>query len=124
MFNIPKFELPQINPEIFKDLRDPDEVTNNILSFLKEQGKMADRQFKTSRNLILATILIMIVQIGLAFWSNSELNSKQRSLNQLIETQSQQSETVSEMALSLVDLQNQVQLLEKENKELNEILNK
>ena len=35
-FNIPKFESPQINQEMFIELRDPDKATNNILEFLKE----------------------------------------------------------------------------------------
>jgi hypothetical protein len=64
LLNLPKFETPQINPKIVMDLRDPNKSTNNILNFLKEQSKSAERQFKTFRNLILATIVIMILQIG------------------------------------------------------------
>lgn len=33
IFNAPKYETPKINPEVFMDLRDTDEVTNNILTF-------------------------------------------------------------------------------------------
>ncbi|MAO07767.1 MAG: hypothetical protein CL596_03550 [Alteromonas sp.] len=123
IFNIPKFDPPQINPEIFMDLRDPDEVTNNILTFLKEQSKNAERQFKTSRNLIIATIIIMILQIGYAVWTNSESNSRQNNLTKIIDTQSQQSEVISRMSLNLLDLENQVRTLEQENARLNQELN-
>lgn len=116
LFNIPKFEVPQINPEIYKDLRDPDEVTNNILTFLQKQSKSAERQFKTSRNLIIATIVIMIFQIGYAVWTNSESNIRQNNLVKIIEMQSQQSETISRMSLNLLNLEKQVQVLKQENK--------
>ena len=105
------------------DLRDPDEVTNNILTFLKEQSKNAERQFKTSRNLIIATIIIMILQIGYAVWTNSESNSRQNNLTKIIDTQSQQSEVISRMSLNLLDLENQVRTLEQENARLNQELN-
>ena len=58
IFNIPKFDPPQVNAKIFMDLRDRDEVTNNILDFLREQSLNAEMQFKTSRNLIIITIVI------------------------------------------------------------------
>lgn len=121
LFNIPKYEPKMPNIEL--DLRDPDEVTNKILSFLQQQSRTAEIQFRTSRNLILATIVIMILQIGFAFWINYESNSKQNSLNKIIETQSQQSEVISRMSLNLLDLQNQAQTLEKENSRLKEKLN-
>ena len=114
--NISKFRGPQVNPEIFMNLRDPDEVTNSILNFLKDQSKNAEKQFKTSRNLILATIVIMILQVFYAFWTNSQSNSKQNQLNKIVETQSKQSEVISSMSLNLLDLQSQVQTLEQENK--------
>jgi hypothetical protein len=123
LLNLPKFETPQINPEIVMDLRDPDKSTNNILNFLKEQSKSAERQFKTSRNLILATIVIMILQIGYAVWTNHESNSKQNSLTKIIDTQSMQSEVISHMSLSLLDLRIQVQTLGLENVQLKEELN-
>jgi hypothetical protein len=119
IFNISKFEPPKINPGIFMDLRDPDEATNNILAFLQEQSNIAKRQFKTSRNLILATIIIMILQIGYAAWSNFESNSIQNNLTKIIDTQSQQFEAISRMSLNLLHLENQVQTLEQENERLN-----
>lgn len=124
IFNIPKFEPPQINPEIFRDLRDPDEATNNILAFLQEQSRTAERQFKTSRNLILATIIIMILQIGYAIWTSSESNSIQNNLTKIIDTQSQQSESISRMSLNIIALENQVRTLEQENARLNQELNR
>ena len=112
-FLTPNFEA------LLGDLRDPDEATNNILLFLQSQSQIAVRQFKTSRNLILATIIIMIIQIGYAVWINHESKSKQNSLTKIIDTQSQQTEIISRMSLSLLDLQNQVQTLEQENARLN-----
>ncbi|WP_170062766.1 hypothetical protein [Polaribacter filamentus] len=115
--------MPKINPEIFMDLRDPDEVTREILGFLTTQGETAEKQFKTSRNLIIATIFIMIFQIGCAIWINYESNTKQNNLTTIIELQSKQSETISRMSLSLFDLETQVRTLEQENARLNQELN-
>jgi hypothetical protein len=105
-------------------MRDPDETTKKILSFLSEQSQIANRNFKTSRNLILVTIIIMFLQIGYAVWSNYETNSTQNNLKKIIDTQSQQSEGISRMSLSLLDLQNQVRTLEQENERLNQKLSK
>ena len=124
MFNISKFTRSDINPEIYQDLRDPDEVTNNILAFLNEQNENAEKQFKTSRNLIIATIVIMILQIGYAVWTNSESNTKQNNLTKIIETQSQQSQAISRMSLNLLDLESQVRILEQENVRLTQELNR
>jgi hypothetical protein len=118
IFYMSKFETPKINSEVLLEFRDPDEVTNNILGFLKDHSKIAERQFKASRNLILATIVIMILQIGYAVWTNTEMNSGRNNLNTIIELQSQQSEVISRMSLNLLDLQNQVQTLEQENNQL------
>lgn len=123
MLNIPKIEPIQINPEFLVDLRDPDKATNNILTFLQHQSVSAEKQFKTSRNLILATIIIMILQIGYAVWTNYESNSKQNNLTKIIDTQSQQSEVISRMSLSLLDLQNQLQALRLERVLTKEKLN-
>nr|BFF37761.1 hypothetical protein BACT7_26230 [Tenacibaculum mesophilum]BFF41183.1 hypothetical protein BACY1_29880 [Tenacibaculum mesophilum] len=124
MFNIPKFERPHVNPELYMNLRDPDEVTNNILTFLREQSKNAERQFKTSRNLIIATIAIMILQIFIAGFSIAISNSEQNNLTEIIDTQSKQSEVISRMSLSLLDLGNQVRTLKQENARLNQKLSK
>lgn len=120
MFNIPKHNITPINYEAFSNLKDPDEVTRQILEFLTEQSENAERQFKTSRNLIIATIFIMILQIGYAVWTNSESNSIQNNLIKVIDTQSQQSEVISRMSLNLLDLENQVQTLEQENARLSQ----
>ena len=104
-------------------LRDPDKFTKRILGFLTAQSETAEKQFKTSRNLIIATIVIMLLQIGYAIWTNYESNSKQNNLKTIIELQSQQSEAISRMSLNLLDLQNQVQTLEQENALLNQKLN-
>ncbi len=124
MFNNPKFERPHVNPELYMNLRDPDEVTNNILTFLREQSKNAERQFKTSRNLIIATIAIMILQIFITGFSISISNSEQNNLTEIIDTQSKQSEVISRMSLSLLDLGNQVRTLKQENARLNQKLSK
>ena len=66
----------------------------------------------------------MFLQIGYAVWSNYETNSTQNNLKKIIDTQSQQSEGISRMSLSLLDLQNQVRTLEQENERLNQKLSK
>ena len=118
IFKVSRFEPPKINPKVFENLRDPDEVTKEILSFLKKQSDNAEEQFKTSKNLVIITILIMIFQIGYAVWFNKKSNHKQNNLTKIIETQLKQSETISQMSLNLLDLQNQVSNLEKEKIEL------
>ncbi|TVZ15607.1 hypothetical protein [Maribacter sp. MAR_2009_72] len=117
----PKFNVMDGKLEALKELNDQQvSAVNEVLSFLTDQSNIAERQFKTSRNLILATILIMIFQIGYAVWTNSESNSIQSSLTKIVDTQSKQSESVSRMSLNLLDLQNQVQILEQENARLNQ----
>ncbi|MCK0137433.1 hypothetical protein [Arenibacter sp. S6351L] len=126
-FNIPKFDIskfdwPNMRPPELISMEELNEkqitAVNDVLDFLKEQSNIANRQFKTSRNLIWATIFIMILQIGYSYWSSRETNSKQSNLTKIIETQSVQSETISQMSLRLLDLQAQVQTLEKEKQEL------
>ncbi len=112
MFNIPKFKSPQINHEIFLNLHDLHEVTKQILGFLGEQSKTAERQFKTSRNLIIATIFIMLLQIVIAGIDIIHSNSAQYNVTKVIEIQSQQSEVISRMSMNLLDLENQVLTLE------------
>ena len=92
---------------------------SDLLEFSIQQGETADIQFKTSRNLIIASLFIMLFQIFYGFWTNSESNTKQNNLTTIIELQSKQSETISRMSLSLLDLQNQVRTLEQENARLN-----
>ena len=106
------------NFENIIDFRDPDEAVNNVLSFLQAQSNTADKQYKTSTNLIIATIVIMILQIVIAVISIYKSNEEQNNLTKLVESQSQQSETISRMSLSLLDLHNQVNILEKENEVL------
>ncbi|RCS28224.1 hypothetical protein DUT90_01185 [Polaribacter sp. WD7] len=115
--SIPEFKGSNIGNLEF---RNPDKFTKRILKFLTSQSETAERQFKTSRNLIIATIVIMILQIGYAVWTNFESNSKQNNLIKIIDTQSKQSETISHMSLNLFDLQNQVRTLEQENAQLNQ----
>jgi len=117
MINIPRFETPKIETPKFK-FKDPDSITKEILLFLQKASDIANKQFNTSKNLILTTIVIMILQIGYAVWTNYESNSKQSNLSKIIEMQSKQSETISQMSLSLLDLQNQVRILEKQNVKL------
>ena len=124
--NIGKIKYPETSMSNIGnlDLRDPDKVTIEILGFLTIQSETAGKQFKTSRNLILATIIIMILQIAYAVWTSSESNLKQNNLTTIIELQSQQSETISRMSLNLLDLQSQVRTLEQENELLNQKLKK
>lgn len=116
--------IPDLKGSSFEnfEFRNPDKITKKILKFLTSQSETAERQFRTSRNLIIATIFIMLFQIGYAIWSNSETNSIQNNLTKIIDTQSQQSEVISRMSLNLLDLQNQVRTLERENARLNQKL--
>ena len=117
----PKFNVMDGKLGALKELNDQQvNAVNEVLRFLTDQSNIAERQFKTSRNLILATILIMIFQIGYAVWTNSESNSIQSNLTKIVDTQSKQSESVSRMSLNLLDLQNQVRILEQENVRLNQ----
>lgn len=93
-------------------------AVNDVLVFLRAQSDTANKQFRTSRNLICSTIVIMILQIVIAGFSIGLSNSEQTNLTKIIETQSVQSETISQMSLHLLDLQAQVQTLEKEKQEL------
>jgi hypothetical protein len=130
LFNFPKFpkfephslhiNKPEIYESIINDIEyiDPHEVTNKIYDFLKYQSDITYKQFKTSRNLIIATIIIMLIQISIASIDIFLSYSEQKDSTKLIETQSLQSEAISRMSLDLLDLQNRVQTLEKEKSEL------
>jgi hypothetical protein len=113
-FKLTSMEMPKPNIE-FMNIKDPDEVTNKILTFIQAQSNIAQRQFNVSRNLIVATIIIMMFQIVIAGVGILESNTKQNNLTTVIETQSKQSEIISQMSLNLLDLQSQVHTLEKEN---------
>ena len=91
---------------------------SDLLDFSMQQGETADRQFKTSRNLIRFSLFIMIVQIFIAGFDIYQSNLKGSSLTTIVEIQSQQSETISNMSLNLLDLQSQVRNLEQENAQL------
>ena len=102
-----------------KELNDQQiDAVNSVLSFLEAQSHIAERQFKTSRNLILATIVIMIFQIGLAIWTINTTNSDQSKMIKIIDSQTQQSEAISRMSITTLELQEQVQALQKENNRL------
>lgn len=117
----PNFDATSDKIGALKELNDKQIIAvKEVLGFLEAQSSIAERQFKTSRNLIIATILIMILQIGYAVWTNSGSNSRQSNLTKIIETQSKQSESISNMSLNLLDLQNQVRILEQENARLNQ----
>ncbi len=111
-----------MHPNIPFDLGDQEKTAKLILQFLSDQSSISSRQFKTSRNLIIASILIMILQVAYAFWTNHETNSIQNKSNSIIEMQLKQSETISQMSLSLLDLENQVRNLETENELLKDKL--
>ena len=115
IFKHSEVKIPDFNVLEFND---PHEVTNKILTFLQSQSEIAERQFKTSRNLIIATIIIMSLQIFIAIITTNQSNYRQNNLTTIIETQAQQSEIISRMSLNLLDLQNQVQTLEQENESL------
>lgn len=116
-----KLEIPN-NDLILKELKDPEEATKNILYFLKSQSAIANRQFKTSRNLIIATILMMFLQIIISAVSINQTKEKNNTQERLTEMQLKQSKVISHMTLDLLDLQNQIKNLEDKNDSLLNIL--
>jgi uncharacterized membrane protein (DUF106 family) len=77
------------------------------------QSKTSDKQYKFSVFLTITAIIISFIPLikEVVF----EKSNYTESIIRIIDTQSQQSETISNMSIYLLDLRNQVQALEKEN---------
>ena len=108
------FKSPNTTPII----KDESITLKKILLIIDQQSETSKNQYKTSKNLVIVTIIIMIVQIGYSVWTNSESKNRQSSLTKIIETQSTQSELISRMSLNLLYLENQVNELKKKNDSL------
>ena len=104
---------------------------NEILEFLKlvtiEQSKTSkrqsnntDKQFKTTVALMIITIIIGVFSLKPVFFnqSNTEYKTLYEHTIELEKTILKQDLTISQLSNNLLDLQSQVQTLEKQNVEL------
>ncbi len=123
LFNIPKFDFPKLNPELTLDLRDPDEITKEILEFLRqttiEQSKTSIRQFRANLLLTISTIIIGVIALTPLFTDQNKThnNIHNEQISKLIKLQEQNTILISELSSNLNDLNHQVQTLEKQIQE-------
>ena len=117
--NAPTFDLQSSEEKTQIEIRD---LMNTQLKTAELQSKTSDVQYKVSLFLTIAAIIISLIPLvkDLIF----EKPNYNESIIRISETQSQQSETISNMTTYLLDLQNKVQSLEKENELLIEKLKK
>ena len=112
--DIPKFDLLKPDEKLQVEIRD---LINTQLKTAELQSKTSDIQYKVSLFLTITAIIISLIPlIKDLFFEKTNYNE---SITRIIEMQSKQSETISNMSTYLLDLQNQVQTLEKENARLN-----
>ena len=114
---IPTFDLLKPEEKTQIEIRD---LINTQLKTAELQSKTSDMQYKVSFFLTIAAIIISLIPLAKDFIF--EKPNYNESIIRISETQSQQSETISNMSTYLLDLQNQVQTLEKENELLIEKL--
>jgi hypothetical protein len=122
-----EFDLSKLNTRNFKSPLEKSEnlskkqleKQSELLDFLILQNLNSEKQYKVSRNLIIVSIFLVLFQIFYSIYSENKPNKIQNELSRIVETQSKTSEAISNTSLNLLDLQNQVQILEKENAQLN-----
>jgi len=111
----PTFDILNTDEKTHIEIRD---LINTQLKTAKLQSKNSDKQYKVSVFLTITAIIISIIPLVKGvFFKEPNYNE---SIIQIIETQSKQSETISNISIYLLDLQNQVRTLEKENEQLKE----
>lgn len=118
------FTAPVI-PDLRHLFKKPDLTPQEILTFLKEnsaeQSETAIRQFRTSKRLTYLVIGISIISIipivKELIWSNQNKTLSEYILK-IEEVNKQNTKVISELSIRLLDLQNQVQILEKQNGEI------
>ncbi len=101
------------------------DIRNLILEQLKTaeaQSKTSGKQYKASIFLTIAAIIISLVPLATQLLINKP--NYNESIIRLTQAQSELTEKASDMSTYLLDLQNQVQTLEKENALLKEKLNR
>jgi len=116
--NYPTFDLLSGSEKTQIEIRD---LIDSQLKTAEIQSKTSDKQYKVSIFLTIAAIIISLVPIATELLVDKPNYSE--SINRIIDTQSKQSETISEMSTYLLDLQNQVRTLEKENERLKKNMN-
>lgn len=126
IFNIGKTDFtPPVIPDLRHLFKKPDLTPQEILTFLKEnsaeQSDTAIRQFRTSKRLTYLVIGISIISIipivKELIWSNQNKTLSEYILK-IEEVNKQNTKVISELSIRLLDLQNQVQTLEKQNGEI------
>lgn len=114
-----------VMPDLRHLLKKPDLTPKEILTFLKEnsaeQSETAIRQFKTSKRLTYLVIFISAISI-IPIVKELFLPNQNKILSEHIlkieEEDKQNLKVISELSIRLLDLQNQVQTLEKQNGEI------
>jgi|TARA_B110000240_G_C13252428_1_gene348051 hypothetical protein len=124
--NSDKSEKLEVNKSDLKPILESVDKTNkeqlhnikDTLFFLRAQGKKANKQFKTSKNLVIISLILMLFQIFHSFWVDNKYNERLNNTNKVFEMKLKSFETISQMSLNLLDLHNQVRILEKQNEQL------
>lgn len=117
--NYPTYDLLRGSEKTQIEIRD---LIDSQLKTAEIQSKTSDKQYKVSIFLTVAAIIISLVPITTELFVDKP--NYNESIIRLTESQSKLTEKVSDMSTYLLDLQNQVQILEKENARLNKELNK
>jgi hypothetical protein len=106
----PIFNVTDPKTELQIDIRN---LIDQQLKTSEIQSKTSDKQYRVSIFLTVTAIIISFIPLvkELIF----EKPNYTESITRIIDTQLQQSETISNMSIYLLDLRNQVQTLEKEN---------
>lgn len=112
-------------PDLRNLLKKPDLTPQEILTFLKEnsakQSETAIQQFKTIKLLSILSLTFVVISTLLGFKDiifPTKNNNTTEQITRIIETQSLNTKVLSELSIRLLDLQNQVQTLEKQNREI------
>lgn len=95
--------------KMLKAIGDSYRNSHRLLNISEKQTKISNRQFKLSLLLTITSLIVALVSIYPVFTKSSEL----KKLENLIELQVKQSETIKEQSIYLDSLVNQVKYLEK-----------
>jgi len=117
--NYPTFDLLSGSEKTQMEIRD---LIDSQLKTAEIQSKTSDKQYKVSIFLTVAAIIISLIPVATELLIDKP--NYNESILRLTESQSKLTGKVSDMSTYLLDLQNQVQTLEKENLRLNLKLNK
>lgn len=116
--NYPTFDLLSGSEKTQIEIRD---LIDSQLKTAEIQSKTSDKQYKVSIFLTVAAIIISIVPFAAELLVDKP--NYNESIIRLTESQSKLTEKVSDMSTYLLEIQNQVQTLEKENERLKKNMN-